>query len=667
MEKIEIDEGTAKRSKQTPSSAENEDAQQMNTNDFKAACADLLPRNSALLISACVDARERGKAMQHSFEGKQFALELFLMAPDAYRLYRPLCLLPTVCQLWRHIRNWDVPPGLNDNVLNALSLKMKSLPAAERRCSLCVNEMRLQPHLFYNLTRDQVVGFHDTGTEKRYAFAKKALVLVARSIAGDWEQPIAYYFCSTTTTDITKNLIFQAITRLKDTGVTVHVLITGTAPLFLRLSRELGISAENPWFLVNDEKIFYVLDVMRLMRATRNVLMNYELCFEEKKASWTDIELLYRRDNQMRQPLVPKLSAAHLEPNPYQRTETKYAVQVFSSAVAVGLSAHITFGGFPLRAIGTMEFVRNFDQLFDIMNSSSTKSNSKNFGQAFTGSAHEMCFLRQMLDFLKSIRIIDRNGKCVKSIRCFENWRITINAVIHLWSVLKEHRLPYLCTARLNRESVERVFRSVKRQSENRACPTPILFVGAFKNLISKHLLEHSSGGDATANARKMLKRIASSTSTLPSPAAPAPAVQVILSVATTKYRDIDPLPPEETIFKRVCEYLFDECSRAHNCDVCTVYVRDAKKSPEGVPDPFSAYVLSLDNVFTRNFETLVTERHIGARMLELAQQIKYESPCPNFPMALLVKLYLRTRIFIMLSRCNKIWKKNAEFSSLKD
>lgn len=641
---------------------ENED-NHVNVDQFKAACTELLPHNSALLVSACINAKAK-----KSFEDRQFALELFFMASEAYRFYRPLYLLPTVRQLWRHIRNWDMPPGLNDNVLNALRLKIKSLPPTERHCSLCVNEMRLKPHLFYNLSRDRIIGFHDTGMEKRRTLARKVFVIMACSLVGDWEQPIAYYFHGGTyRTDVLKNLIFQAIIRLKSINVTVHALTTNTSPTFLRLSQLLGISAEHPSFLVNDERVFYVFDVTRLMRVTRNVFRSHELHFREKRASWTDIELFFRRDSQMRLPLAPKLSVGHLEPNRCQKMETKYAVQIFSSSIAAGLSAHIASGELPLETIGTMEFIHNFDQLFDILNSSaSTASNTKEFGQAFTGSMHEMSFLQQILDFLKSIKVVDRNGVYVKSIKCFDRWQITINAIIQLWDVLKEYQLPSLCTKRLNQESIERVFRSIKRQSGNRVRPTPILFTRAFKNLVSKHFLEHSSGGDSAVNGRKMLKRIASVSSSSVSSRGyeDLPGVQVVLDVTVTNYRDLR--LSERSTFKGVCEFLLNECLRAHiNCDVCVAYAAKEDSSfNKDASSSFNLYISSLEDTFMRNFEKLSIDENLGMQLLQLAQQIEYKPPCPDFPVAFLVKLFLRMRIYFTLSRHNKVCK-GTERSSL--
>lgn len=651
-----LDSQAAKRSKMF--SVQNED-HCTKVDQFKAACTDLLPRNYALLVSAFIDAREKRKTKKR-FIDRQSALEFFLTASDAYRFYRPLCLLPTVRELWRHIRNWDIPPGLNDNVMNALHLKVKSLPSTERLCCLCVSEMQLRPYLFYNLSRDRIIGFYDIGVEKRRTLARKALVIMARSLTGDWEQPIAYYFYgSTCCTNILKDLIFQAIIKLKSIGATVHALITDTSPTFLRLSLQLGISVEHSSFLVNGERIFYIFDVPRLMRATRNIFMSHKLCFREKRASWIDVELLFRRDNQMRLPLIPKLSADHFEPSRHQKTETKYAVQIFSNSMAAGLNAYIASGVLPLKAVGTVEFVHTFDQLFDILNSSvSIKINTKDFGQAFTGNIHEMSFLQRTLDFLKSIRVIDANGACVKSIKSFERWQITINAVIQLWDTLKEHQIPFLRTRRLNQEGIERIFHSIRRQSGNRVKPTPILFTRAFKNLVSKHFLEHSSEDNSVANARRMLKRIALSASSLQSDAVQPITTQIALNVAATNYRNIDLRLLEKSAFKRVCEFLLSECLHMHvNCHMCTGYAAKENSFSKDTSNSFSLYISGLEDTFMHNFEKFSIEDNLGAQMLQFAQQVEYKPPCPDFPVDFLIKLFLRMRIYFTLSRHNKICK----------
>ncbi|EZA53570.1 hypothetical protein X777_06924 [Ooceraea biroi] len=373
-----------------------------------------------------------------------------------------------------------------------------------------------------------------------------------------------------------------------------------------------------------------------------------------------------RRDSQMRLPLVPELATSYFQPGKTSRkTKTEYAVRVLGSNVAAGLSAHVASGVLPLTAIGTMEFVLYFSRLYDLLSSrESARTNTKEFGQAFTGSTHEICFLQRALEFLRSIQVIDATGACVRSIKCFDRWQITVNAVIQLWDTLKEH-LPALRTARLSQEGIERVFCSIRRQSGNRARLTPILFTRAFKNLIGEHLAERSGEDDSVASARRMLKRIASSSSSpslLPKAnEASAVAPRVALDVGATSHRDIDLQSLyERNAFRRVCDFLLSECLRAHaGCSVCaacatreTINDSIAKNASNA---SFSLFISGLEDVFMRNFEQLSNEEGVGSRMLRLAQQIEYRPPCPDFPVDLLIKLFLRMRIYFTLLRHNKI------------
>jgi len=48
-----------------------------------------------------------------------------------------------------------------------------------------VDKMSLKKHLFYNVSQDEIIGFEDTGREKLPIPTKGALVVMARSIAGN--------------------------------------------------------------------------------------------------------------------------------------------------------------------------------------------------------------------------------------------------------------------------------------------------------------------------------------------------------------------------------------------------------------------------------------------------------------------------------------------------
>lgn len=95
--------------------------------------------------------------------------------------------------------------------------------------------------------RDEIIGFKDTGNNKSSIPAKNALVIMARSIAGNWKVPVCFCFVeSACSSKVLKNLIFDIILflmiiKLTNIGAKVHALVTDMRSNFMLLSRELGI------------------------------------------------------------------------------------------------------------------------------------------------------------------------------------------------------------------------------------------------------------------------------------------------------------------------------------------------------------------------------------------------------------------------------------------
>jgi len=106
------------------------------------------------------------------------------------------------------------------------------------------------------------------------------------------------------------------------------------------------------------------------------------------------------------------------------------------------------FSGF--LPIGTIDLIDHFDKLFDILNSSNV-NNPKKYGKVFIGSDKRMQFLQNMLNFLRSIKVINDNNKYVK-LKCLDCWQITIKSTIQFWTTLKNYNFPYLRTRRLNQD-----------------------------------------------------------------------------------------------------------------------------------------------------------------------------------------------------------------------
>lgn len=98
---------------------------------------------------------------------------------------------------------------------------------------------------------------------------------MVRSICGTWKQPVGFIFshgaCSAG--DL-KTIIYTYISELLKVGLYVTCCVTDQGPNFVKFSKDVGVSAEKPFFEVNNSKIFYMFDPPHLIKSVRNNLIN---------------------------------------------------------------------------------------------------------------------------------------------------------------------------------------------------------------------------------------------------------------------------------------------------------------------------------------------------------------------------------------------------------
>lgn len=269
----------------------------------------LLPDSFNRILAAQIDAQFKSKrGRRYDPEFKKFALSLYFLSPRNYRELKKSIALPSVRSLHLFTETWNIVPGINDKIFQALKFKLNTLPVIERHCILCADEMSLKNYLFYNISRDKIIGFEDNGYNKSSTPAKSALVIMARSIAGNWKLPVCFCFMETTCrSEFLKNILFDIIIKLRNCGAMVHALITDMGSNFIQLSRDLGISVQNSTFLVNNESVVYIFDTPHLIKATRNNLLKHNFEINNKIASWDYIVEFYKRDSKQWIKTAPKL------------------------------------------------------------------------------------------------------------------------------------------------------------------------------------------------------------------------------------------------------------------------------------------------------------------------------------------------------------------------
>lgn len=86
--------------------------------------------------------------------------------------------------------------------------------------------------------------------------------------------------------------------------------------------------------------------------------------------------------------------------------KVKLASQVFSHSVAAALNTYIDFQFLPQDAKITAKFIKNMNDLFDLLNS----CHLNNFN-AFMGTERQVTFLNEMLALFENMKILNHDKK----------------------------------------------------------------------------------------------------------------------------------------------------------------------------------------------------------------------------------------------------------------
>lgn len=233
---------------------------------------------------------------------------------------------------------------------------------------------------------------------------------MARGLYENWKQPIAFFFVgSTYPASKLKDMLETCILQLEDAGFLDDCVVTDMGSNFIQLTNLLNVSPENPQFLVGHRNIVYLFDTPHLMKATRNNLQKNYWEIDKNKTSCTYIEQFYNSDKLQTNRKCPKLTHSHIRPNNFEKMKVNLAVQVLSHSVASGMETDIALGLLPTAATYTVEVIRNFNNLFDMLNCSLNRY-STIFQRVFDGDAAQITFLEKMCNYIKNIVIYNENG-----------------------------------------------------------------------------------------------------------------------------------------------------------------------------------------------------------------------------------------------------------------
>lgn len=582
--------------------------------------------------------------------------------------------LPSRSTLQKITASWYIRGGFNTFLFEALKLKVSMLNEINRDCTLCIDEMSLKSNLFYNLSKDEIIGFHETPSEKTYHLAQNVLVLMARGIHVNWKQPLAYFFVkSSCPVNDLKNIIFETLKRLRDIGLNVISIISDHGSNFFKLIKELGVSVEKPFFICENMKIFYMVDVPHLLKSTRNNFFKYTFKFDGGITNKKYLEEFYTSDKEEKFRLAPKLSSIHIFPNNFQKMKVKYAAQVFSATVCAGMNAYISFNKLPSAASKTVEFIEKMDNLFDLLNSS-TFQGAKSFNRHFMGTEVQTKYLKDMLVFFESLIILKGDQNVTKRMKFNFGWRLSISAFLGMWDMLKSKNIHRVHTRRLNQDCLENFFGKIRQQSGNCRNPTPIQFQRAFKKMFGLSYLSNSEGTNCLDEFDKILSNITPDVIEKCHVLISGESNFKALKVGTRDYTNLE--ISEKNGFIYVAGYFLKKVLDKHQCPSCLEFAKEQtelneaniytffRAYPNANNDTFGNlkmpnmvfvnYINAMEKSFCELFPNIAIKEGVGHNIKDALLKIEFHKPCEEFPMDYLISLFVRVRIYYTIKFFNQ-------------
>jgi len=128
------------------------------------------------------------------------SLSIFKNSPKGYRFLSTIFSLPSKKTLNNLLNRAPFEAGINDHIIKNLTHQASKLNPNDRLCSLVFDKMAIDPFLTYSPKNDLIFGFEHFGNDQRSCkFSDHVLVILLRGINRKSKQPVAYYFCQSTT------------------------------------------------------------------------------------------------------------------------------------------------------------------------------------------------------------------------------------------------------------------------------------------------------------------------------------------------------------------------------------------------------------------------------------------------------------------------------------
>ena len=397
---------------------------------------------------------------------------------------------------YRWISEIEAEPGISLAAMYMLKTQRTKDPINYKECSLMIDAMAIRKHLDWNNKQQKHVGFVDLGDGDRSTYkghATEALVIMAVGLRKPWKIPAAFYLIHGISAEKQKEMITSVIKELHAIKITVKALVGDGHPTNVKTYKLLGcdlrpnsLKTSFPHPCDATINVYTFFDVSHLMKNVRGALHALTtIKTPSGEATWAHIEQLHQLQQQEGLVAANKLTNKHVHFE-NQKMKVKLAVQTLSASVAAAL---LYANDLQLMndCSPTSSFISTFDQLFDIMNSKTTKTTGFKRPLTKENIKETQGLFASAEGYIKSLK--DPKGKALISgprKQCFIGFIINMQSIIQLANeLLESFNFEYVMTYRLSQDHLETYFSCIRQRGGFNNNPSAQQFIGAFRCLMA--------------------------------------------------------------------------------------------------------------------------------------------------------------------------------------
>lgn len=318
--------------------------------------------------------------------------------------------LPAIRTLKMWYSSIDGSPGISESALDILREKTESYRVSndnrQLHLTLMSDEMSIRKELCYSIEKQSFVGFStiinssqpntDEDEDSSHTkLAKDALVFMV--VGPDFKLAVGYELLNGLETNDRAALTLRVVIAIEEAGARVISLTVDGLLVNITTSESLGAKFEEgkPYFMsptYPEQKIYFILDPPHMLKLVRKHFSSNKIHHNGQLVDWDLLKTLVEKQSSDNFNLCNKLSPLHIEWS-QKPMNVSLAAETISNSVANALKQLRKDGYEEFQNSETSEeFIRYFNNGFDILNFGENKKGDEKFKRKLCGDTANYIF-----------------------------------------------------------------------------------------------------------------------------------------------------------------------------------------------------------------------------------------------------------------------------------